>query len=91
MALAALATASAGPVAFVALAAPQVARRLVGAGGLALVPAAACGALIVVAADLAARRLVAPTELPVGVATAVVGAPYLLWLLARTGRTGAPA
>ena len=40
------------------------------------------------AADLVARRLFAPTELPVGVITGIVGAPYLLWLLARTNRTG---
>jgi iron-siderophore transport system permease protein len=88
VALAAVATASAGPIGFVALAAPQIARRLTGGRALALLPAAACGALIMVAADLAARRVFAPTELPVGVATAVIGAPYLLWLLARANRIG---
>lgn len=87
--LVAMATAAAGPVGFVALVAPQIARRLVGGRTLGLLPAAACGALLVVAADLAARRAFAPTELPVGVATAVVGAPYLLWLLARANRIGA--
>jgi iron complex transport system permease protein len=86
--LAAVATSSAGPIAFVALVAPQIARRLVGGRSLGLLPAAACGALLVVAADLAARRVFAPTELPVGVATAVLGAPYLLWLLARANRIG---
>lgn len=88
VALAAVSTASAGPVAFVALVAPQVARRLVGGRSLALLPAAACGALLMVAADLAARRLLAPTELPVGVFTAILGAPYLLHLLARANRIG---
>lgn len=88
VALAAVSTASAGPVAFVALAAPQVARRLVGGRSLALVPAAACGALLMVSADLVARRLFAPIELPVGVFTAVLGAPYLLYLLARANRIG---
>ncbi len=87
-ALAALATASAGPVAFVALVAPQVARRLTGGRSLALLPSAACGALLLVGADLVARRLFAPTELPVGIFTAVLGAPYLLYLLARANKIG---
>jgi iron complex transport system permease protein len=88
VALAATATAAAGPVAFVALAAPQIARRLVGSGSLGLLPAAACGSLMMVAADLLGRSLFAPTELPVGVVTGVVGAPYLLYLLARSNRVG---
>jgi iron complex transport system permease protein len=86
--LAAVATAAAGPVAFVALVAPQIARRLVGGRSLALLPSAACGALLVVAADLAGRRMFAPTELPVGIVTSVIGAPYLLYLLARANRIG---
>jgi iron complex transport system permease protein len=86
--LAAVSTASAGPVAFVALVSPQLARRLVGARSAGLLPAAACGALLVVASDLVARRLFAPTELPVGVMTGVLGAPYLLYLLARANRIG---
>ena len=88
-ALAAVATASAGPVGFVALVSPQIARRLVGGRSLGLLPAAACGALLLVASDLVARRVFAPTELPVGVITAVLGAPYLLLLLARANRIGA--
>lgn len=88
VALAAVSTASAGPVAFVALVAPQIARRLTGGRTLALVPAALCGALLLVAADLVARRLFAPTELPVGVFTAILGAPYLLYLLARANKIG---
>lgn len=88
VALAAVGTASAGPIAFVALVAPQIARRLTGGGTLALLPAAACGALLLVASDLVARRLFAPTELPVGVFTAILGAPYLLYLLARANRIG---
>jgi iron complex transport system permease protein len=86
--LAAVATASAGPVAFVALVSPQIARRLVGGGTAALGPAALCGAALLLLSDLAARRLFAPTELPVGVVTAVIGAPYLIWLLARANRIG---
>lgn len=88
-ALAALATASAGPIGFVALVSPQIARRLVGARSLGLLPAAACGALLLVASDLVGRRIFAPTELPVGIITAILGAPYLLLLLARANRIGA--
>jgi iron complex transport system permease protein len=87
--LAAVATAAAGPVGFVALVAPQIARRLVGARTLGLVPAAIVGAGIMVFADLLARRVFAPIELPVGVVTAIVGAPYLLWLLTRANKIGA--
>lgn len=87
-ALAAIATASAGPIGFVALVAPQIGRRLVGGRSLALLPAAACGALLVVAADLVGRRAFAPIEMPVGIITAVLGAPYLLLLLARANRVG---
>jgi iron complex transport system permease protein len=86
--LAAVATAAAGPVAFVALASPLIARRLVGGRSLGLIPAGLVGAATMVFADLAARRLFAPTELPVGVVTAVIGAPVLLWLLVRANRIG---
>jgi iron complex transport system permease protein len=88
VALAAVAVSAAGPVAFVALVSPQIARRLVGGAGAALLPSAAFGALLLVASDLVARRLFAPTELPVGIVTAAVGAPYLLLLLARANRIG---
>jgi iron complex transport system permease protein len=88
VALAAIAVASAGPIAFVALVSPQIARRLVGGSGAALLPSAAVGALLLVASDLVARRVLAPTELPVGIVTAVLGAPYLLLLLARANRIG---
>lgn len=87
-ALAAVGTAAAGPVGFVALVAPQIARRTVGPRAAGIVPAALVGALIVVYSDLVARRVFAPVELPVGVVTAIVGAPYLLWLLARANRVG---
>ncbi|AGI88707.1 iron ABC transporter permease [Streptomyces albidoflavus] len=79
--LASVATGAAGPVDFVALLAPQIARRLARTAQIPLVCSALAGAVTVVAADLLARRLFAPTELPVGVLTAAVGAPYLIWLL----------
>ncbi|WP_007024024.1 FecCD family ABC transporter permease [Saccharomonospora iraqiensis] len=86
--LAASATAAAGPIAFVALVAPQIARRLLPGRGALTGPSAAVGALLVVASDLVGRLLFAPTELPVGVVTGVLGAPVLLYLLARANRIG---
>ncbi len=88
-ALAAVAVSSAGPVAFVALVAPQIARRLVGGRTLGFVPSMAVGALLLTTSDVIARLAFAPTELPVGVVTAIVGAPYLLYLLARANKVGA--
>lgn len=87
--LASLATAASGPIAFIALVSPPIARRLVRSPGFAPVPTALVGALLTLSADLAARRSLAPTELPVGIATAVIGAPYLLWLMTRETRSGA--
>lgn len=82
--LASAATAAAGPVDFVALLAPQIARRITRTPHIPPVCSALTGALIVVVADLLARRLFAPLELPVGVFTAAVGAPYLMWLIVRS-------
>lgn len=87
--LAALAVAAAGPIVFVAFVSAPIARRLTSTPGACVVPAACVGAFLTTAADLAARRVFAPTEFPVGIATAVIGAPYLLWLLSRQARTGA--
>lgn len=86
--LTALATSAAGPIAFIALGAPQIARRLTGTAGIPLVTSALTGAVLLILADLAARLVLAPTELPVGVLTGAVGAPYLLLLLARANRAG---
>ncbi|WP_329109041.1 iron ABC transporter permease [Micromonospora sp. NBC_01699] len=83
---AAMVTAQVGAVDFVALVAPQVARRLVRAERPPLLCAALVGALLVVLADLAGRRLFAPTQLPAGVLTAAIGGPYLLFLLVRGRR-----
>lgn len=76
------AVAAAGLVTFVGLAAPHIARRFVGDRHHVLIPAAAiCGAIIVVAADVFARRLMPPVQLPVGLTTGILGAPFLGWLL----------
>ncbi|WP_231679935.1 FecCD family ABC transporter permease, partial [Streptomyces clavuligerus] len=80
VALTALVTAAVGPIAFIALAAPQIAQRLTrGSTTLRIAPAALTGALVLVAADYTAQR----AELPVGVVTVCVGGAYLAWLLAR--------
>ncbi|MEU8970842.1 iron ABC transporter permease [Streptomyces monashensis] len=85
--LAAAATGAAGPIGFVALTAPQLARRLTRTPHLPLLCSALTGAVVLVAADLAARTVLPPLEVPVGALTALVGGPYLLWLLGRRGRT----
>lgn len=82
--LAASAVAAAGPVGFVGLVVPHVARLLVGSRFRLLLPAGALiGATVLVLADALGRTLFAPTELPAGVITALVGAPYFLYLLRR--------
>lgn len=85
--LAAVAVAVSGPIAFVALGAPHIARRLVGPTSPAtLTTAALVGSLLVLGADVLGQHLIAPASLPAGVVTAALGAPYLLWLLHRMGR-----
>lgn len=84
--LAALATSAAGPVAFVALVSGQVARRLAAVPDIPPLLAGAAGASLVLVADTVARTAL-PFQLPVGVLTALVGAPYLLYLLQRPRST----
>ncbi|MQY26275.1 FecCD family ABC transporter permease [Nocardia aurantia] len=85
---AALATAAVGPLTFVGLAAPQIARRLLRLPGEPVLGSALCGALIVLAADIAARTVL-PVDLPAGIVTAACGAPLLLFLLVRINRKAA--
>lgn len=84
--LTALATATAGPISFIALAAPQIARRLVRSDGLALGPTAAVGALLLLLADVVSQRIHPDTPLPVGIVTVSIGGLYFLWLLLREGK-----
>ncbi|MFI5611006.1 FecCD family ABC transporter permease [Amycolatopsis sp. NPDC051903] len=86
-ALAAFATAVAGPIAFVAFVANPIATRLVGGARVGLVAPALTGALVTLIGDFAAQHLLG-SQLPVGVVTGAVGAPYLLWLLATANRAG---
>lgn len=81
------ATAVVGPVGFVALCAPPLARRLVRTGAPALPAVGAVGAVLVLAADMVAQHAIPGVALPTGVVTGAVGAPYLLWLLARGVRS----
>ncbi|WGT48267.1 FecCD family ABC transporter permease [Tessaracoccus lacteus] len=81
--LASVAVGAAGPVGFVALMAPQIARRLVGHASASPAAATAVGAALVIGADLIAQYAVSGVNLPVGVVTGALGAPYLAWLLAR--------
>lgn len=83
----AVVTATAGPIAFVALAAPQIGRRLRGRGAsVDLLSAALTGALILLAADIVAQHALPGILLPVGAVTVCAGGAYLLWLLAVEGR-----
>ncbi|MFD3680848.1 FecCD family ABC transporter permease [Streptomyces sp. NPDC058613] len=86
VALAAFATAVTGPIWFVALAAPQIARKLTRSSGPALVPAAAMGAVLLAGSDLAVQRVFSPALLPVGTATGTIGGLYLIWLLVTESR-----
>lgn len=85
--LIAFATAAAGPIAFVAFLSGPIATRIVGPGPSPLVPSALVGALLVLTADLVGQ-FAFDTRYPVGVITGVLGAPYLLYLIIRTNRTG---
>ena len=84
--LVAMATAVAGPIAFVALVSPAIARRLVDDGGPALLPSAAVGAALTITADVVGQYAIPGLVAPIGVVTGLIGAPYLLWLLARSDR-----
>jgi iron complex transport system permease protein len=88
VALVAVATAFVGPIAFVAFVSAPIARRMLGTGGLALIPSALVAIVLVVAADFVAQHLLGDVQVPVGIVTGLVGAPYLLWLLATTNRGG---
>lgn len=85
--LAAAVVSVAGPIGFVAFISPHIARRLARTSSAAsLFVAMIVGALLVVVADYAAKRVLEPIELPVGVTTTSIGAPYLLYLLVRAER-----
>lgn len=74
-----------GVILFVGLVVPHVVRLLVGPGHRVLIPLSALlGAIVLLAADVGARTLVANADLPLGMLTSLVGAPFFFWLLRRT-------
>ncbi|QHC65442.1 iron chelate uptake ABC transporter family permease subunit [Rathayibacter sp. VKM Ac-2759] len=90
--LVSVATATTGPIAFVAFVSGPIARRIVPDARSLLVPSALVGVVVVLAADLVAQYVAglvfSGARFPVGVVTGAIGAPFLLWLLARRNRTG---
>lgn len=84
VALTAIATAAAGPIAFVALAAPQLVRRLTRAPEVPVLGAALMGMVLLMAADLLSQRLPFAINMPIGLTTGLLGGFYLLWLLSRS-------
>lgn len=86
VALVAIVTASTGPIAFISLAAPQVARRLAGSAGIPIVSSALVGAFLLLGADVIAQHVL-PVAVPVGIVTVVVGGVYLLSLLINQARS----
>lgn len=85
VALTATVTAASGPIVFISLVAPQIARRLARTAGITLAPAALVGALLCLAADYIAQHI-APVPLPVGIITVMLGGGYLGWLLFTEAR-----
>ncbi|ACQ78406.1 transport system permease protein [Beutenbergia cavernae DSM 12333] len=83
VALTGVATAATGPIAFVALAAPQIVRRLTRRGGVVVLPSFFMGATLLVLADLLSQALDVGLRTPVGLVTSLLGGLYLVWLLAR--------
>ncbi|GAA3634562.1 iron chelate uptake ABC transporter family permease subunit [Kineosporia mesophila] len=81
VALAGVAVATSGPIGFLAMAAPQLARKVAHSPGIALLPSMAMGAVLLSAGDLLAQRLLSPFQIPVGLVTAALGGLYLLWVL----------
>ncbi|XVV34770.1 FecCD family ABC transporter permease [Streptomyces sp. CA-100214] len=85
--LTAAAVSVAGVIGFVGLVVPHLLRMIAGPGHRFLIPGSALlGALVLLAADLAARTVAEPAELPLGVLTALLGSPFFFWLLRRTRR-----
>ncbi len=87
VALCAVAVSQAGPVPFIALAAPQIARRLARSPGVSLLNSALLGGLLLLISDLVAQHAWPGKVLPVGVVTGLIGGAYLAWLLATTSKS----
>lgn len=79
-----LAAALVGPIAFIALVAPAIARRITRSPGIAVAASVIMGVILTVFADLLARELLGSTQLPVGLYTSLIGGPYLIYLIVRS-------
>ena len=74
----------AGPVSFIGIVIPHLVRLIVGSDNRMVLPVTALfGAMFLIGCDVVARTVLRPTELPVGIVTAIIGAPFFLWLLMR--------
>jgi len=82
--LTAIATAAAGPIAFIALAGPHLARRLTRSPDVPIVTGALMGMVLLLTADLISQRLPLNLSMPIGSTTGLLGGAYLLWLLTRS-------
>lgn len=82
--LAGLATGAAGPIAFIALAAPQLVIRLTRSRGMPVLSTAAMGACLLTAADVLTQVLPLTASIPIGRMTGIIGGLYLIWLLTRS-------
>lgn len=84
------AVASSGVIGFVGLISPHIARFFVGSRNVVLIPMSVCvGGMLMLIADMIARTIIAPAELPVGIVTAILGCPFFLFLMLRSDATGA--
>jgi len=87
--MSAAAVAVSGSISFIGLLSPHISRRLVGNKHLYLIPTSALiGAILMLIADIIARKIAEPLELPTGIVVAAIGAPYFMYLLVRGGRKG---
>lgn len=84
--LTSVATAAAGPIAFIALAAPQLVRRLTRSSAVPLLASALMGAVLLVGADMVSQHFPFNVKMPIGLTTGLLGGVYLLWVLARNRR-----
>lgn len=78
----------AGPIPFIALISGPIARRISKSAGPCILLSGLVGGCVLILADLVARQIIAPNQLPVGIFTAIIGAPFLLWMIIRQVRKG---
>lgn len=85
--LCAIGVVCAGPITFIALAAPQIAKRLSRSPTVRVIPAMVTGSLLLLLSDTLAQKVAPTSQMPVGIVTLALGGAYLAWLIAREGRS----